>query len=78
MAFLKPHIRIVNGTDELTDYEKAHAMELFVETNGYILSLKDAYRLADLNGWDTLANELDNKLELLETRSRKILEVLTK
>ena len=78
MSFLKPHIRIVNGTDELTDYEKAHAMELFVETNGYILSLKESYRLADANGWSVLANELDDKLNLLEARSRKLLEALTK
>ena len=78
MAFLKPHIRIVNETDELTDYEKAHAMELFVETNGYIIALKDSYRIADANGWTVLANELDEKLDILEARSRKLLEVLTK
>ena len=76
MAFLKPHIRVVS--DGLTDYEKAHAMELFVETNGYILSLKESYRLADANGWSALANELDDKLNLLEARSRKLLEVLAK
>lgn len=78
MAFLKPHIRIVNGTDELTDYEKAHAMELFAETNRYIIAMKDSYRLAKENEWEELAWELDNKLELLETRSRELLEVLTK
>ena len=77
MSFIKPHNR-VRCAGELTDYEKKHAMELFVETNGYILSLKEAYRLADLNGWVTLANELDNKLDLLETRSRELLGVLTK
>ena len=78
MALLKPHIRIVNETDELTDYEKAHAMELFVETNGYIIALKDSYRIADANGWTVLANELDDKLDILEARSRKLLGVLTK
>ena len=78
MALLKPHIRIVNDTDGLTDYEKAHAMELFVETNGYIIALKDSYRIADANGWTVLANELDDKLDILEARSRKLLEVLTK
>lgn len=78
MSFLKPHIRIVNGTDELTDYEKAHAMELFTETNRYIIAMKDAYRLANENEWEGLARELDNKLDILEARSRKLLGVLTK
>ena len=77
MSLIKPHNR-VRRVGELTDYEKKHAMELFIQTNGYILSLKDAYRFADLNGWDTLANELDEKLDILEARSRKLLEVLTK
>ena len=77
MSFIKPHNR-VRRAGELTDYEKKHAMELFVETNGYILSLKESYRLADANGWTVLTNELDEKLDILEARSRKLLEVLTK
>ena len=41
-----------------------------------ILVLKKVYRLADENGWESLANECDEKLALLEKRAREVMGVV--
>jgi len=58
----------------MSDYEKEHAMEVLITVNDYILAMRKVYKLADENNWNDLAAELDDKLDLMESRSRQLLK----
>jgi len=62
----------------LTEYEREHLMTLYAQVNDYLVAMKKVQRLADENNWYVISHGLDEKIDLMEHRSRELLKEVMK
>jgi hypothetical protein len=62
----------------LTDYEREHLMTLYAQVNDYLIAMKKVQKLADENNWYVISHELEEKIDLMEHRSRELLKEVMK
>lgn len=62
----------------LTDYEQEHLMTLYAQVNDYLIAMKKVQKLADENNWYVISHALDEKIDLMEQRSRELLKEVMK
>ena len=62
----------------LTDYEKEYPMTLLAAVNDYLLAMKKVLTLAEENNWYVISHELEEKIGLMEQRSRELLKEVIK
>ena len=63
---------------DFTDYEREHLMTLYAQVNDYLIAMKKVQRLADENNWYVISHELEEKIDLMEQRSRALLKEVIK
>jgi hypothetical protein len=53
-------------------------MTLYAQVNDYLVAMKKVQRLADENNWYVISHGLDEKIDLMEHRSRELLKEVMK
>lgn len=56
----------------MTTWEKTHAPSVLASVNEYLVMMNRIEKLAEENEWKDLAKELENKITLMEIRSRQL------
>lgn len=56
----------------MTTWEKTHAPSVLASVNEYLVMMNRIEKLAEENEWKDLAKELENKIMLMEIRSRQL------